>query len=382
MITTLIEPFTYTYMLNAMWVSALVGAVCAFLSSYLMLKGWSLIGDALSHAIVPGVAGAYMLGLPFSLGAFFSGGLAAGAMLFLNQRTRLKEDTIIGLIFTAFFGLGLFMVSLSPTSVNIQTIVLGNILAITPADTLQLALIGVISLVILTAKWKDLMVTFFDESHARSIGIRTTFLKVLFFTLLSACTVAALQTVGAFLVIAMVVTPGATAYLLTDRFPRLILISVAIGSLTSFFGAYFSYFLDGATGGIIIVLQTLIFLPGLRLCPETRAACGPQAHGASAGGGPMISLDMLFGRVRIRVHAQRPADLGAGRHPDRGALLLSRAERLVADGRRHLACRLSRCGDFLHCRPALCCRRLCRRHVLRASDGLSQGKTAASSRIR
>jgi manganese/iron transport system permease protein len=268
MIAALWEPFTYSYMLNAMWVSALVGAVCAFLSCYLMLKGWSLIGDALSHAIVPGVAGAYMLGLPFSLGAFFSGGLAAGAMLFLNQRTRLKEDAIIGLIFTSFFGLGLFMVSLSPTSVNIQTIVLGNILAITPADTLQLALIGTISLVILTVKWKDLMVTFFDENHARSIGIPTSFLKVLFFTLLSACTVAALQTVGAFLVIAMVVTPGATAYLLTDRFPRLIIISVAIGALTSFFGAYFSYFLDGATGGLIIVLQTMIFLVAFVFAPK------------------------------------------------------------------------------------------------------------------
>ncbi|STD96205.1 iron ABC transporter permease [Escherichia coli] len=126
----LLEPFSYEYMLNAMWVSAMVGGLCAFLSCYLMLKGWSLIGDALSHSIVPGVAGAYMLGLPFSLGAFFSGGLAAGSMLFLNQRTRLKEDAIIGLIFSSFFGLGLFMVSLNPTSVNIQTIVLGNILAI------------------------------------------------------------------------------------------------------------------------------------------------------------------------------------------------------------------------------------------------------------
>ena len=158
----LLEPFTYGYMLNAMWVSALVGAVCAFLSCYLMLKGWSLIGDALSHAIVPGVAGAYMLGLPFSIGAFASGALAAGAMLFLNQRTKLREDAIIGLIFSSFFGLGLFMVSLSPASVNIQTIVLGNILAITPEDTLQLAIIGIVSLVVLTAKWKDLMVTYYD----------------------------------------------------------------------------------------------------------------------------------------------------------------------------------------------------------------------------
>ena len=268
MMTGLLEPFTYDYMLNAMWVSALVGGVCAFLSCYLMLKGWSLIGDALSHSIVPGVAGAYMLGLPFAIGAFFSGTLAAAAMLFLNQRTKLKEDAIIGLIFSAFFGLGLFMVSISPTSVNIQTIVLGNILAITPGDTIQLAIIGFVSLAVLLVKWKDLMVTFFDESHARSIGLNPTALKIMFFTLLSASTVAALQTVGAFLVICMVVTPGATAYLLTDRFPRLLAIAVAIGSITSFTGAYASYFLDGATGGIIVCLQTLIFLIAFLFAPK------------------------------------------------------------------------------------------------------------------
>jgi len=263
----LLEPFSYQYMFNAMWVSALVGAVCAFLSAYLMLKGWSLIGDALSHSIVPGVAGAYMFGLPFSIGAFFSGGLAATAMLFLNQRTRLKEDAVIGLIFTAFFGLGLFMVSLNPTSVNIQTIVLGNVLAISPDDTLQLAIIGFVSLAVLLVLWKDLMVTFFDESHAHSIGLNPTLLKGIFFTLLAACTVAALQTVGAFLVIALVVTPGATAYFLTDRFPRLLVISVLIGSITSLVGAYVSYFLDGATGGVIIVMQTSLFLLAFVFAP-------------------------------------------------------------------------------------------------------------------
>jgi len=268
MIDLLLEPFSYEYMRNAIWVSALVGAVCAFLSAYLMLKGWSLIGDALSHSIVPGVAGAYMLGLPFSVGAFFSGALASAAMLFLNQRTKLREDAIIGLIFTSFFGLGLFMVSLSPTSVNIQTIVLGNILAVTPSDTLQLVIISVISLTVLMLKWKDLMVTFFDEEHARSIGINPTAIKILFFTLLSACTVAALQTVGAFLVIAMVVTPGATAYLLTDRFPRLIAVSVAIGTLSALFGAYISYFIDGATGGIIVLLQTAAFLLAFVFAPK------------------------------------------------------------------------------------------------------------------
>ncbi len=263
-----LEPFTYDYMLNAMWVSALVGGVCAFLSCYLMLKGWSLIGDALSHAIVPGVAGAYMLGLPFSVGAFFSGGLAAAAMLFLNQRSKLREDAIIGLTFCSFFALGLFMVSLRPMAVNIQTIVLGNVLAITPGDTLQLAIIGFVSLAVLLVKWKDLMVTFFDENHARSIGLSPARLKLLFFMLLSASTVAALQTVGAFLVICMVVTPGATAYLLTERFPRLLAIAVAIGSLTSFIGAYASYFLDGATGGVIVVLQTAIFLIAFVFAPK------------------------------------------------------------------------------------------------------------------
>ncbi|PVE57287.1 metal ABC transporter permease [Rhizobium rhizogenes] len=268
MISILLEPFTYSYMLNAIWVSALVGGVCGFLSAYLMLKGWSLIGDALSHAIVPGVAGAYMLGLPFALGAFFSGGLAAASMLFLNQKTRLKEDAIIGLIFTSFFGLGLFMVSLSPTSINIQTIVLGNILAITPEDTIQLALIGGISLLVLSLKWRDFMVVFFDENHARTIGLKPDVLKVIFFTLLAASTVAALQTVGAFLVVAMVVTPGATAYLLTDRFERLIGMSFGIGAATSFLGAYLSYFLDGATGGIIVVLQTLIFLTAFLFAPK------------------------------------------------------------------------------------------------------------------
>ena len=264
----LLEPFTYSYMTNALWVSALVGGVCAFLSAYLMLKGWSLIGDALSHSVVPGVAGAYILGLPFALGAFLSGGLAAAAMLFLSGRSGLKVDTIIGLIFTSFFGLGLFLISIYPTSVSIQTITMGNILAITPEDTLQLVLIGVISSVILLLKWKDLMVTFFDENLARTIGLRPDLLKVVFFTLLSASTVAAMQTVGAFLVVAMVVTPGATAYLLTDRFPRLIALSVAIGASTSFIGAYLSYFLDGATGGVIVLLQTLIFLAAFVFAPK------------------------------------------------------------------------------------------------------------------
>lgn len=256
----LLEPFGYQYMLNAMWISAMVGGICAFLSCYLMLKGWSLIGDALSHSIVPGVAGAFMLGLPFSVGAFVSGGLAAGSMFLLNQRTRLKEDVIIGLIFSSFFALGLFIISLNPVSVNIQSIILGNILAVPPEDILQLTVIGIISVITLLLKWRDLLLTFFDENHARAVGLHPERLKILFFLLLTLSTVAALQTVGAFMVICLVVTPGATAWLLTDRFPRLVCIAVTIGSVTSFLGAWASYYLDGVTGGIIVVAQTLIFL--------------------------------------------------------------------------------------------------------------------------
>ncbi|MGV2981893.1 metal ABC transporter permease [Camelimonas sp. ID_303_24] len=255
-------------MVNAMWVSALVGGVCAFLAAFLMLKGWSLIGDALSHAIVPGVAGAWMLGLPFSIGAFFSGGLAAAAILFLNQRTRLKEDVIIGLTFSTFFALGLFMTSVSPTPVDIQTIIMGNILAITRSDTVQLVIIAGVSLAALLLTWRDLAAMFFDETHARAVGLRVTALRLMFFTLLAACTVAAMQTVGAFLVICLVVTPGATAFLLSDRFGRVLVISVAIGSITSFLGAWISYYLNGATGGVIVVLQTLVFLLAFVFAPK------------------------------------------------------------------------------------------------------------------
>lgn len=268
MMGELLVPFGYDYMIKAMWVSALVGGVCAFLSAYLMLKGWSLMGDALAHSIVPGVAAAYILKLPYAAGAFFAGFLASFGMAFVRQHTQLREDATIGLVFTTFFAAGLLLVSIYPTSIDVQTIVLGNILGISDEDAFQVVIISVISLAVLLLKWKDLMVVFFDENHAKSVGLRPRLLKIVFFTLLSACTVAALQTVGSCLVIAMVVTPGATAYLLCDRFDRLLMVSVAIGAATSFLGAYISFFLDGATGGVIVTLQTLLFLATFYLAPK------------------------------------------------------------------------------------------------------------------
>ncbi|MCB9963477.1 MAG: metal ABC transporter permease [Rhodospirillales bacterium] len=279
MISLLLEPFAYDYMQKAIWVSALVGGVCAFLSSYLILKGWSLMGDALSHSIVPGVALAYLLAVPYAIGAFFAGILAAFSMALVKQKTKLREDTVIGLVFTTFFALGLLLVSINPTSVNIQAIILGNILAISNEDIYQVVIISGICLVCLGLFWKDLLAVFFDEAHARSIGLPVQLLKIMFFTLLSAATVAALQTVGACLVIAMVVTPGATAYLLTDRFGKMIVISILLGSLTAAAGAYLSYFLNASTGGLIVTLQTALFLLAFLCAPKygvLRARRTPQ----------------------------------------------------------------------------------------------------------
>ncbi|QXO71412.1 metal ABC transporter permease [Morganella morganii] len=264
----LLQPFEYNYMVKAIWVSGIVGAVCAFLSAYLMLKGWSLMGDALSHSVVPGVAGAYALGFPYSVGAFFTGMLAALSMTFVRHLTRLREDAVIGFIFSTFFAAGLLIVSLNPTSVNVQTIIMGNILGIADEDMLQVEIIIAVSFLVLMFIWKDLLVVFFDETHARSIGLNPLALKIIFFTLLSACTVAALQTVGAILVIAMVITPGATAYLLTDQFKKLLIIAVILGAVTSSTGAYISYFLNGATGGMIVTLQTIIFLIAFFFAPK------------------------------------------------------------------------------------------------------------------
>jgi manganese/iron transport system permease protein len=278
----LLVPFVYDYMLKAMWVSALVGGTCAFLSAYLMLKGWSLMGDALGHAIVPGVAAAYILKIPYAAGAFFAGIVAAFGMTLVRARTRLREDAVIGIVFTAFFAAGLLIASINPMSVSIQTIALGNILGISDEDAVQVVIICVVTLAVLLAKWKDLMLLFFDESQARAVGLRPVALKVLFFGLLAATTVAALQTVGACLVIAMVVTPGATAYLLTDRFGRLLVISVAVGVLTGGLGAYLSYFLDGATGGVIVVLQTLVFLTAFVFAPRHGLLAGRRRARAAA----------------------------------------------------------------------------------------------------
>ncbi len=252
-------PFAYNYMNKAIFAAGIVGAVCAFLSAYLMLRGWSLIGDALSHSVVPGVACAYALGFPYAIGAFFTGFLAAMAMALLKHLSNLREDAIIGFIFTTFFAFGLFLISVFPTPFNINAIIYGSMTSIADSEVWQIVIIASVSMLILILKWKDLMLVFFDEVHASAIGLPVFWLKILFFTLLSACTVASLQTVGAILVIAMIVTPGATAYLLTDQFGRLLVYATLIGLVTAVLAAYFSFYLNGVMGALIVLFQTGVF---------------------------------------------------------------------------------------------------------------------------
>jgi manganese/iron transport system permease protein len=268
MIDVLLTPFHYDYMIKAIAVSAAVGGVCALLSCFVTLKGWSLMGDALSHAIVPGVSLAYLVGLPFSVGAFISGMVAAVTMGFIKARTSLREDAVIGVVFTTFFAAGVLMISMFPSNVSLKTIVFGNILGISNQDIVQLLVISGITLLIIGIKWKDFLLFTFDPNQAKVIGLNTTLLHFLLLSLLAATSVAALQTVGACLVVAMLVTPGATAYLLTDRFEKMMLVAVSIGICTAVCGAYGSYFLNGSTGGCIVVLQVILFMMALFFAPK------------------------------------------------------------------------------------------------------------------
>jgi manganese/iron transport system permease protein len=268
MIETLLTPLQYDYMLKAIFVSGVIGGVCAFLSCFITLKGWSLMGDALSHSVVPGVAVAYYAGWPFAAGAFVTGLLAAVGMGFVKANTRLREDAVIGVVFTAFFALGLLLISLYPSQVDLRSIVFGNILGISNPDIVQVLIISGVTLLVLGFKWRDLLLFCFDPNQARALGLNTTVLHFTLLTLLSATAVAALQTVGACLVVAMLVTPGATAYLLTDRFGKMIGIATSMGVGTSIVGAYGSYFFDGSTGGCIVTLQSALFVAALVFAPK------------------------------------------------------------------------------------------------------------------
>ena len=264
----LLDPLTHDFMRRALMVSALVGGVCGLLSCYMTLKGWALMGDAVSHAVMPGVVVAYALGLPFSLGAFVFGVGSVALIGFVKQKSRIKEDTVIGLVFTGFFALGLVLVSKIKSNIDLMQILFGSPLGISRSDVSQTLIISFIVISILLIFRKDLMLYCFDAKHARSIGINTGILHYLLLTLLSLSAVVGLQTVGIILVVAMLITPGATAYLLTDRFDKMTLLAVISSSFSSILGVYISYWSDIETGGSIVLVQTLIFLIAFLFAPR------------------------------------------------------------------------------------------------------------------
>jgi ABC-type Mn2+/Zn2+ transport system permease subunit len=264
----LLTPFQYSFMNEALMISALVGAVCAVLSCYLVLKGWSLMGDAISHAVLPGIVAAYSMGLPLAVGAFASGLLCAVATGWIKSSTRIKEDTVMGIVFTGLFALGLVMFTKIQTEAHLNHILFGNILGIERDDMIQTIIAASVTLVVVLVMRKDLLLFCFDAAHARAIGLNTSMLYYVLLSLLAGTIVASLQSVGIILVVAMLVTPGCTARLLTDRFDRMLLIAVASSVLASCLGVYVSFFINGATGACIVLAQALLFALALLLGPK------------------------------------------------------------------------------------------------------------------
>jgi manganese transport system permease protein len=263
-----VAPFQYEFMLKATLVSALTGIICAVLSCFVILKGWSLMGDAVSHSVLPGVVIAYVLKIPFAIGAFVFGLISVISIGFIKSRTRIKEDTVIGVVFTGLFALGLVLISKVSSDVHLSHILFGDVLGISDADVWQTVIVGGITLLAVLAMRKDLLLFCFDPTHARSIGLNTTFLYYALLVVLALTIVTALQTVGIILVVAMLVTPGATAYLMSDKFDRMLVIAVSSSVISGVVGTYVSYYLDGATGGCIVVLQTLLFLAAFVFAPK------------------------------------------------------------------------------------------------------------------
>lgn len=282
----LLEPLRYGFMVQAIVVAALIGAACAILSCYMVLKGWSLMGDAISHAVLPGIVLAYVIGLPLALGAFAAGMLCAGSTGWIKNHSRLKEDTIMGVVFTALFALGLVMFTKIHTDVHLNHILFGSLLGIERGDLIQAAASAGLTLLIVLAKRRDLLLYLFDPSQARAAGLNTTALHYLLLALLSATIIAALQAVGIILTVAMLVTPGCIAHLLTDRFDRMLVIAAASAVGSSVFGAYISYFLNGSTGACIVLTQSIVFAGAMAFSPKygmlTRARAKPPTTSSRA----------------------------------------------------------------------------------------------------
>lgn len=284
---TLLEPFRYPFMVEAMIAGVAVGAVCAVLSCYLVLKGWSLMGDAISHAVLPGIVIAYAVGLPLAVGAFGSGLLCAVATGYIKANSRVKEDTVMGVVFTGLFAFGLVIFTKVKSDLHLDHILFGNILGLAPGDLRDTLVVAGLTLAVTLALRRDLLLYCFDAAHARTLGLSTALLHYLLLSFLAVTIVVSLKAVGIILVVAMLVTPGCIAHLVTDRFNQMLRIASASAMGCSFLGVYLSFFLNASTGACIVLLQAAVFLAALVFAPKHGLlAARRQRERAGAGGAP------------------------------------------------------------------------------------------------
>lgn len=255
----LVEPLAYDFMLKAIIVSSLVGIVCALLSCFLVLKRWSLLGDAVSHSVLPGVVLAYVAGIPFAIGAFVFGLGGVLGIGYIKQKVRLNDDAVIGIVYTTLFALGLVLVSRIPSNIDLMHILFGYVLGISDADATQVGCISLVVVGIIVALRRSLLLYCFDPAHARSIRLPVSFYHYSLLTLLALTVVASVQTVGIVLVISMLITPGAIAHLLTDKFDKMLMIATGVSVFACIVGTYASYYFDVSTGGAIVLTMGSVF---------------------------------------------------------------------------------------------------------------------------
>ncbi len=265
---SLAEPFQYGFMQRALLTSLVVGGICGMLSSYVILKRWSLLGDAISHAVLPGVAIAYLLGWPFFIGAFVTGALTSVGIGFIEHNTRIKSDAAMGLMFTAAFALGIVIISQIETSTHLMHILFGNVLGVSEGTLMLTLVAGLIAVVAVLLFYKELFLYTFDAVQARTLGLNTTVLHYGLILLLTLTIVASLETVGIVLVVAMLVTPGATAYLLVNRLAHMIALGALIGMLSAVVGLYLSFHFNVASGGTIVLVASGLFALALVFSPR------------------------------------------------------------------------------------------------------------------
>jgi manganese transport system permease protein len=264
----LLEPLGYDFMVRALLTSVLAATVCALLSCWLVLIGWSLMGDAVSHAVLPGVVLAYVVGAPFALGAIVFGVLAVVLIGAVRSPGRIKEDAAIGIVFTVLFALGLVLISVTPSQTDLAHIVFGNILGVSTGDLIQVAILAVVAIAVLLVKRRDLTLYAFDPTHAHAIGLSPRLLGAVLLGVLAVTAVVALQVVGVVLVVALLIIPGATAFLLTERFGRMLVIAPVTAAASAIVGIYLSYWLDVASGGMIVLVQGVLFTLAFLFAPR------------------------------------------------------------------------------------------------------------------